>query len=140
MPAFSGLWDGEHGETYAATPKAGRPPMLRGIVRTFMQRQSMHGVVEGLGRNAPASRLLVNADRGDITVPGTFTYSTRSLARDVTISNIEPGYSAETRARPTNVAAGDLAEAFDTTRRNVHPADGAEIGVTSPAVAASVET
>lgn len=139
MPAFSGLWDGVHTLAYAAMAKAdAKPPQVRGIVRTFMQRPTMHGHVNALGRNAPATIKRIDADRADITVPGTFTYPARTLARDVTIANAASHVDGvdinETKARVPDATAGDLAHTYDTTLRNGHPADGAASGVTSPAV------
>lgn len=141
MPAFSGLWDGIHGEAYANRPKSdAQPPFQRGIVRALMQGRGMHGHVTALGRNSPSAIARVDAQRGDITVPGSFDYAswkiddTTIAARDVTITNSAPGYSGETIARPTNATVADMAHTYDTTLRNGHPADAANNGVTSPAV------
>lgn len=139
MPAFSGLWDGVHGQAYAAMPKAdAKPPQARGIVRTFMQRPSMHGHVNALGRNAPATRAAIDADRPDITVPGTFTWPARTLARDVTVTNsashVDGANVNEVHNRVPDATAGDLANTYDTTLRNGHPRDEAMSGVTSPQV------
>jgi hypothetical protein len=145
MPSFSGLWDGVHGDGYAAMPKAdAKPPQARGIVRTFMQRPSMHGHVNALGRNSPATRAAIDADRPDITVPGTFSWPARTLARDVTVTNsashIDGADVNESHARVPDATAADLVNTYDTTLRNGHPADKADSGVTSPAVSEVVSS
>jgi hypothetical protein len=115
-----------------------KPPQARGIVRTFMQRPSMHGHVNALGRNAPATRAVIDADRADITVPGTFSWPTRTLARDITVTNsashVDGANVNETKARVPDATATDLVNTYDTTLRNGHPRDGALSGVTSPVV------
>lgn len=139
MPSFSGLWDGVHGQAYSAMAKAdAKPPQARGIVRTFMQRPSMHGHVNALGRNAPATRAVIDADRADITVPGSMAWPTRVVSRNVTVTNsgshVDGNPVNETVARVPDATATDLVNTYDTTLRNVHPADEANSGVTSPAV------
>lgn len=140
MPAFSGLYEAQQGEAYSAVTKALKAPQMRGIVRRFMQPQSAHGFVNALGQASPASITQVNADRADLSVPGTFTYAGRTTARDVTIANAAPGYSGETRARPADATATELAETFNTMRKEGFVADDADTGVTSPAVTESVST
>lgn len=132
--SFSGLFEGQDGEDYIATvPKANKAP-TRGIVRRFMQTQSLHGVVNAIGQQSPATVAQVDADKADITVPGTFTYATRSTARDMTVANVDPGYSGESRARVANATAAELDDTFDTELKEGFVADEAETGVTSPAV------
>ena len=141
MAAFSGLFDGVHGDGYAATPKADAlPPAQRGIVRVLMQGRGMHGHVEALGRNAPATIARVDADRTDIAVNGTFNYPGRTTDKDVTVLNIGAHVAdasqavTESIARPDDATEGDMAHTYDTTMRNGHPADLAASGATSPAV------
>jgi hypothetical protein len=135
--SYSGLFEAQQGEDYIATvPKARKPQMLNGIVRVFMQKQGMHGVANALGRNTPAVIEQVNTQRGTIAVPGTFTYGTRTVARDVNISNAEPGYDGlSTRARPANPTEAALVDSIDTTQKTGYVKDDADLGVTSPAVA-----
>ena len=142
MAAFSGLFQGEGGVEYANVPKSNSlPPQARGIIRTFMQRPAMYGHVAALGRNTIAARAAVDAALGTIAVPGTFNYATRTTARDVNITNIKPAYSGETIRRPVNATEIDMAKTYDTTRRTIGmPEDGADNGVTGPAIASSTAT
>lgn len=157
MPAFSGLWDGIHGDGYAAMTKStSRPPQTRGIIRAFMQKPGLHGVVNAIGQDAPATRARVDADRPDITVRGTFDYAAWKLdpndaarfVTDVTVANSAAHATSgqltinESIARPADLAAGALIDTFDTTLNNGYPADsgGGASGVTSPALAEVVET
>lgn len=137
MPAFSGLWDGVHGQPYNSMDKSDAlPPVQRGIVRALMQGRGMHGHVTALGRNAPATIARVDASRGDLTgMRGTFNYATRTDLFDYNLANgNNGGYSGETIARPANATETDMAHTYDTTLRNGHPADVAGSGSTSPAV------
>lgn len=145
MPAFSGLWDGVHGQAYSAMPKSNAlPPAQRGIVRVLMQGRGMHGHVSALGRNAPATIAQVNADLNDLAVRGGYDYANRQedAGNQVTITNVEQNAVtttvAETKARPTDATEADMAHTYDTTLRNGHPADSAGSGVTSPAVAEDI--
>jgi hypothetical protein len=142
MAPFSGLFEGEGGVTYANTPKSDSlPPQARGIIRTFMQRSAMYGHVAALGRNTIAGRAAVDAARATIAVPGTFNYANRTTARDVNITNAAPAYSNQTMRRPVNATETDMAKTYDTTRRTIGmPADGADNGVTGPAITASTAT
>lgn len=137
MPAYSGLWDGIHGEAYDAMTKAdAQPPFQRGIVRVLMQGRGMHGHVNALGRNSPAEIARVDAAMGDLTgVRGTFDYATRTDLNDMQIDNGNNGsVGDETIARPADATEADMAHTYDTTLRNGHPADAAETGATSPEV------
>lgn len=148
MPAFSGLWDGVHGDGYAAMPKADAlPPAQRGIVRTLMQGRGMHGHVTALGRNAPASIARVVADRADVVaVGGMEAWPSRDpdAANRVTITNLGDelqggaGTALDVIARPSNATESDMAHTYDTTLRNGHPADAADNGATSPAVTEAI--
>jgi hypothetical protein len=139
MPAFSGLYDGVHGDGFAALRKQSRPPTLRGIVRVFMQKRGLHGTSSALGRNTPDAIAQVDTDRGDINVPGTFTWPARTLARDIVLTNSSPGTTqGDVVSRVPAATEADLVNSFDTTKRNGHPADEANSGVTSPAVAKAV--
>lgn len=150
MPAFSGLWDGIHGEAYSAMPKAdANPPQSRGIVRTFMQRQSMHGHVNALGRNSPATIAQTPADRADVDVIGGMeAWPSRNpdAANQVTITNLGDelvggtGTALESRARPADPAAADLAHTYDTTKNEGYPKDDADHGQTAEALAEDIET
>lgn len=144
MPAFSGLWDGMHGQAYSAMPKAdANPPQARGIVRTFMQRQSMHGHVNALGRNAPATVAQVAADRGDIVMNGGYDYANRQqdAGNQVTVENMGTsvhgagGTALASRARPSNPDAAALAHTYDTTKTTGYVEDAADTGATGEAVA-----
>lgn len=148
MAAFSGLWDGMHGDGYAAMPKSNAlPPHSRGIIRTFMQRRAMHGHVNALGRNAPMDRARINAERQDITVPGTFDYDAwkaaqpeddkAGITRDMTITNagshVDPIAVTETLARPTDATEDELVHTYDTTLNNEYVGDRSMLPITSPA-------
>lgn len=139
MPAFSGLYDGVHGDGFAALREQSRPPMLRGITRVLMQKRGMHGTVNALGRDAPDAIAQVDAQRGPISVIGGMeAWPSRDpdAANRVTITNIEPAFSGETVARVPDATEDDLAHSFDTTLREGFPADDADNGVTSPPVVA----
>jgi hypothetical protein len=138
MPAFSGLYDGVHGDGYAALREQSRPPMLRGLMRVMMQKRGMHGTANALGRNTPATIAVIDAARGTIAVNGTFNYPARTTDKDVDITNAEPAYSGETVARVPDATEDSLVNSYDTTKRNGHPADAADNGVTSPAVSSIV--
>lgn len=149
MPAFSGLWDGMHGQSYAAMTKSdARPPQARGIVRTFMQRQSMHGHVNALGRNAPATIAQIAPDRGDIVMNGGYDYANRQQdgANQVTVENMGTsvhgagGTALSSRARPSDPSAADLAHTYDTTQKTGYVEDDADTGATSEAVTEDVGT
>lgn len=147
MPAFSGLWDGTHGDAYANRTKADAlPPIARGIIRRFMQSPSMHGHVNALGRNAPATRAAIDAELGDITVPGGYDYAARQhdAGNRVTMTNhashIDGNDINETHSRVPDATAADLVHTYDTTKRVGYPGDDAGNGVTGGAVAASVES
>ena len=140
MPAFSGLYDGVYGDGYAALAPQSRPPMLRGITRVMMQKRGMHGTVNALGRAAPAVIEQVDAQRGTIAVPGTFDYATRVTARDVDITNAEPGYSGETVARVPDATEDDLVNSFDTTLNENYAGDDADNNITAKELAGSVAT
>ena len=146
MPAYSGFWDGMYNEAYSAVPKQDAlPPVQRGIVRALMQGRGLHGHVTALGRNAPSVIAQIDAARDQIAVPGTFDYAawkadpTTIANRDVDITNAASHSSdegiTESIARPADAAEGDMLHTYDTTLRNGHPADAANNGVTSPAVA-----
>lgn len=142
MPAFSGLWDGIHGDGYAAMPKANVPAILGGIARVVMQKRGMHGFVNAIGQNAPATITQTTGDRSDIAVNGGYDYANRQqdAANQVTITNLgDPlqgagGSAGDTVARPPDTSAASLDVNVDTLLRNSHAADDADSGVTSPAV------
>ena len=143
MPAFSGLYDGVHGDGYAALDVQSRPPMLRGITRVIMQKRGMHGTVNVLGGGTPDTIAQIDADRGDITVPGTFNWPARTLDRDMTITNIESHASdsnqdvTETVARVPDASADDLNASLNTTLNNEYAGDDAISGVTAPPLEAT---
>lgn len=146
MPAFSGLWDGIHGENHALTSDA-NPPQSRGIIRTFMQRQSMHGYVNALGQLSPTVKTLTAGDRSDVAVIGGMeAWPSRDpdAGNQVTIENLGDelqggaGTALDTRARPADPAAADLAHTFDTTLNEGYAADDANTGQTAEALAESI--
>lgn len=138
MPAFSGLYDGVHGDGYAALRNQTEPPMLRGIVRVLMQKRGMHGVINALGRTAPATIARINADRGDIVMNGGYDYANRQqdAANRVTVTNLSSAYASETIARVPNASADDLAHAFDITINEGFVKDDADSGATANEVVA----
>lgn len=137
MPAFSGLYDAIHKDGYSALREQTRPTMLRGLTRVIMQKRGMHGVVNALGQSAPATIARVDADRGDITVPGsTNAWPDRTLNRNMTVTNIEPAYSGETIARVPDPSTADLNRSLDTTFNEEYVADDALTGATSDALPA----
>jgi len=150
MPAFSGLWDGTHGEAYADMPKSDAlPPAQRGVVRVLMQGRGMHGHVAALGRNAPATIARVDDKLGDLDVNGGYDYANREqdAANKVTMTNTVAGAYDDTEestgtggfnvdqsiARPTNATADDMAHTYDTTLRNGYAGDAAGSGSTADA-------
>ena len=148
MPSYSGLWDGEHGQSYAAMPKQdAAPPFQRGIVRVLMQGRGMHGHVSALGRNSPASIAQVDAAVGDQSLKGTFDYAGwkadptgDNTARDVTVTHlgsVEP-VTGEVIARVPDATEVDMLNTYDTTLNNNYPGDAAGSGVTGPALAGEV--
>lgn len=152
MPAFSGLWDGVHGEAYADMPKADAlPPFQRGIVRSLMQGRAMHGHVTALGRNAPSAIARIPGSLTSEDVRGTFDYAkwkadpndeTRFVidytmtdhGRILVNDGAGSGQPMGSQPRPADATETDMAHTYDTTLRNGHPADAAATGVTSPAV------
>jgi hypothetical protein len=149
MPSYSGLWDGEHGEAYAAMPRADAlPPHQRGIVRSLMQKRGMHGHVAALGRNSPSSITQVYGDRNTQTIRGTFDYATRTDVLDYEYRNagteiqakdgIFPVQPMDSIDRPVMALETDMLHTYDTTLRNGHPADASMNGVTSKVVAEAI--
>ena len=141
MSSWSGLYDGEHGQSYAAMPKADAlPPFQRGIVRVLMQNRAMHGHVTALGRNAPSFISRVNADRQDIQTRGAYDYANRQEGTPYDMTNAQVHSDgafisvAEGIARPADATETDMLHTYDTTLRNGHPADAAANGATSPEV------
>lgn len=144
MPAFSGLYDGVHGDGFTALREQSRPPMLRGLTRVLMQKRGMHGTVHALGRTAPLAISQIDAERGSIDVIGGMeAWPSRDpdAANKVTITNISShinGASVSDRAsRVPDATEDDLAHSFDTTLREGFVADEAISGVTSPEVVAN---
>lgn len=141
MPSFSGLWDGVHGDGYAAMPKSDAlPPVQRGIVRALMQGRGMHGHVNALGRGAPASIAQVDAQLDTVTMRGGYDYANRQddPANTVDVTNIDANAQSntvtESKSRPADATETDLSNTYDTTLRNGHPADMSLSGVTSQEV------
>lgn len=151
MPAFSGLWDGVHGEAYNAMTKSdARPPVLRGIVRALMQGRTMHGHVTALGRNAPSVVARIPGSLTSEDVRGTFDYAKwkadpndatrfvidytmtdhgRILVNDGTGS----GQPMGSQPRVANATEADMAHTYDTTLRNGYAGDEAGSGSTGTA-------
>ena len=139
MPPFAGLWDGVHGEAYSAMPKSPAiPPHSHGLLRVLFQDRGMHGLVETLGQDSPATIAQVDAARNSMAVYGTFTYSTRTNNKDETITNIEahavtPAIS-ESVARPATLTAAAVEDVIDTRLNNEYAKDDADSGITAPAL------
>lgn len=149
MPAFSGLWDGVHNEAYADRPKAARQPLGRGIVRVLMQKRGMHGHVNALTRNAPATIARVVTDRSDVDVIGGMeAWPSRNpdAANKVTVANLGDelqggtGTALDSVARVPDASADDLVNTYDTTKNSEYAGDDALNGVTAPPLAGVVET
>lgn len=141
MAAFSGLWNGVFGENYSgiATPQ----PPISGVLRVLLQKRGLYGYVREFGRNAPDTVKGVEADRDDLEVRGGWTYATRTddVANQVTITNIgEAVVDLEDRTMPPDATAAEALSVADTLKRVGHPADSANLGVTSPAVTTVRET
>lgn len=142
MPAFSGLWDGIHGEVYARTAEP--EPPIQGVTRVMMSKRGMHGVVNAIGQNAPATIARIDADRADVAVRGGWDYATRTddAGNQVTITNlashIDGNAVNESVARVADASTEDLAAIFDTVLNNEYAADDAQHPETAPALAESI--
>lgn len=146
MPAFSGLWDGVHGDPYhtsvdggAGTPPSQVPnPSLGGIVRVLMQKRGMFGVVKAITQGTSvASYKRVTADRPDVTVRGGYDYANRQndVANQVSIANLGGGATTlENENTVANASVATLTHIFDTTLRQGYVGDSAENGVTADAL------
>lgn len=140
MPAFSGLYDGIHGDGYAALALQSRPPMLRGIVRVLMQKRGLYGTAALAGGTVPATRKQVQTELPTLTVRGGYDYANRQDDAANTVDIVHAGgdvnvlEDADTVDQPS---AEDFAAAFDTTLNNGYVQDGNLSPVTSPELGAN---
>lgn len=136
MPAFSGLWDGVHGDTYASTQDPS-PPMT-GMLRVLLQKRGMYGFVRGFGLNAPATVKGVPAARGSVVMNGGYDYANRQqdAGNQVTVTNLDASVpTLVDRPMPGDATAQEMLRVADTVLNREYAADAAELPTTAEALA-----
>lgn len=137
MAAFSGLWNGVHGESYPSQTLAPHPP-LSGLLRVLLQKRGMYGFVRGFGGAAPSTVKGVDRDHDDIQVRGGWDYATRmdDPLNTVDLNNI--GGDVNTLVditMPDDASVTDMQRTADTVLNRAYAADRAGTGATAPALA-----